>query len=297
MLQSLDQVVAFTSVYENQSYSAAGRQLRKDRTTVRELVKAYEDQLGFGLFIIVGRKAEPTERAIKLYPQAKLVLRQNQVLQQFGQAMFVEPKVEVHLGYDRDFPTELLADIERRCLEKFPQIRAHWKEVTRIEGLKALQDHTLDIAVLPAKGKVTPHVPCAFRHLGYISYGVYVHPLSHLAGKDDFSLEDAQFEVQYLMDNHLYGEGMIQAFSNLTRGISSYELLVKLLENGGWTFLPLSVGQNYVRQNKLKKVHVSLLSNDVKVPFSLFYPIGGDSHPVTQALIDWFTEISMDYFQ
>ncbi|MGR5283890.1 LysR family transcriptional regulator [Vibrio maritimus] len=294
-MQSLDQVIAFVSVYESQSYSAAGRALRKDRTTVRELVKAYEDQLGFALFIIVGKKANPTERATKLYPQAKLVLRQNQILQEFGQAMFLEPKVELTVGYDSDFPIEFIKELEYRCLETFPHIRVHWLETTRVDGLSALSNHKLDVAVLPAKGKVTPEFPFTFKHLGHISYAPFAHPKNGLVAKDSFSLEDSHFEVQYLLENHLRGEGIIQGFSHHARVVSNHALLVDLLVNGGWALLPLHIGHHYVRLNKVKKLKANVLARDIKVPYSLFYLTGGESQPITQALIDWFTELSVTY--
>ncbi|WP_061035226.1 MULTISPECIES: LysR family transcriptional regulator [Vibrio] len=296
-MHSLDQLYAFVSVYEHHSYSAAGRHLGKDRTTVRELVKAYEDDLGFELFIIEGRKALATPRAEHLYPQTRLVLRQNQKLQEFSQAMFDEPKMEMKLGYDMDFPIELIAELERRSLEQFPQMRIHWLETNREQAIKAVSEHKLDFAILPAKGSIEPEYPCAYKHLGYVAYGLFVNPNSDLAYKTDFGLEDAQLEVQYLMHNHVNGEGMIQAFSTHTRVVSNHALLVRLLENGGWTLLPLSVGQRYAHKKKLKKINTSLLANNIKVPFSLFHPIGMEHQITTKALVTWCSELATSYFR
>lgn len=296
-MHSLDQIYAFVSVFEHHSYSAAGRNLHKDRTTVRELVKAYEDVLGFELFTIAGRKVNPTERAVQLYPQAKLVLRQNEKLLEFGSAMFMEPKTQLRLGYDIDFPIELIAELERRCLAQFPQVRVQWIETHRDAALKLVSERDLDLAILPAVGGISPKYPLIFKHLGYISYGLYVGTQNKLANKTEFTIEDAQLEVQYLSSNNMNSDGVIQAFSSHTRIVSSHTLMVKMLKNEGWALLPLPLGEYYVQKRALKKMPTPLLANDVKMPFSLFHAIGMEQEATTQALVEWCTELAKDYFR
>ncbi|SKA60901.1 helix-turn-helix domain-containing protein [Enterovibrio nigricans] len=55
-MHTIEQLTAFISVYEKGSYSAAAAALGKSRTTVREHVMAYEDTLGYSLFVIEGKK-------------------------------------------------------------------------------------------------------------------------------------------------------------------------------------------------------------------------------------------------
>lgn len=296
-MHSLDQIYAFASVYENHSYSAAGRKLNKDRTTVRELVKSYEDVLGFELFSIAGRKANPTERAHQLYPQAKLMLRQNQKLLEFSTAMYMEPKTLLKLGYDIDFPVDFIAELERRCLKSFPQVSVQWIETHRDVALKLVSERELDIAILPGKGGISPKYPTIFKHLGYISYGLYVGAKSKLAEKISFSIEDVQLEVQYLSRNNMNSDGMIRAFSSHTRVVSSHTLMVKMLKNEGWSLLPESVGEYYAQKKILKKMPTPLLANDIKVPFTLFHAIGDEQEATTKALVDWCSELATLYFQ
>ncbi|BCN25574.1 LysR family transcriptional regulator [Vibrio alfacsensis] len=295
-MHSLDQLYAFVSVYEHHSYSAAGRELNKDRTTVRELVKSYEDILGLELFTIIGRKANPTERATQLYPQAKLVLRQNRKLLEFGNAMFQEPKTRLKLGYDIDFPVDFIAELERRCLSFFPQVRVQWIETHRDNALKQVSERELDLAILPAIGGISPRYPLIFKHLGYISYGLYVGAKSPLAQRAAFTIEDAQLEVQYLSFNNMNSDGMIQAFSSHTRAVSSHTLLVKMLKNEGWALLPVPLGEYYAKKQLLKKLPTPLLANDVKMPFSLFHPIGDEQQATTKALVAWCSELAKSYF-
>ncbi|MGR5193210.1 LysR family transcriptional regulator [Vibrio rotiferianus] len=296
-MHSLDQIYAFASVYENHSYSAAGRKLNKDRTTVRELVKSYEDVLGFELFSIAGRKANPTERAHQLYPQAKLMLRQNQKLLEFSTAMYMEPKTLLKLGYDIDFPVDFIAELERRCLISFPQVSVQWIETHRDVALKLVSDRELDIAILPGNGGISPKYPSIFKHLGYIRYGLYVGAKSKLAEKISFSIEDVQLEVQYLSRNNMNSDGMIRAFSSHTRVVSSHTLIVKMLKNEGWALLPEPVGEYYAKKKILKKMPTPLLANDIKVPFSLFHAIGDEQEATTKAIVDWCSELATLYFQ
>ena len=61
---SYEHLLAFCTTYEASSYSGAAKQLGKDRTTIRDQVKAVEDLYGVTLFEIVGKKATPTTDAV-----------------------------------------------------------------------------------------------------------------------------------------------------------------------------------------------------------------------------------------
>ena len=55
LIYSFAQLEAFTAVAENGSLSKAAVALKKDRTTLRDLVDFLEDGLGYALFIRDGR--------------------------------------------------------------------------------------------------------------------------------------------------------------------------------------------------------------------------------------------------
>lgn len=296
-MHTLEQLRAFVAVYDKHSFSAAGRYLSKDRTTIRELVKSYEDSLGYELFSITGRKAIATPCAEKLYPHAVLVMRQNSKLDEISQFLFSTPKTHFDVGYDVDFPVEFLEKIELWATRSFPLVTINWLARNREEGLEELKNTELDFAFFPAKGNISLDFPAHFQHLGYVNYGLYVGANSKLASKPDFELEDAQLEIQYLTENSLRAEGVIKAFSYSTRVVSSNDLIIRLLQKQGWALLSNRSAESGVKLGMIKKKETSLLCNDLKVPFSLFYTIELQCDPFIQALRNECDVLAKRYFQ
>ncbi|MGF1695559.1 LysR family transcriptional regulator [Vibrio lamellibrachiae] len=296
-MHTLEQLHAFIAVFEQKSYSAAGRKLNKDRTTIRELVKSYEDNLGFSLFEIQGRKAHPTPYATELVKQAYLVLRQNSKLTEYSKSIYTTPKSIINIGYDADFPFEFIAELERRLHGKYPHLTVHWRKTTRLKGVPLIAKGTLDFAILPTRNRVEPEYPLQFTLLGYISYGLYVGKHSRLANKTVFTLEDGQFETQYLSENAWEADGIIKEFSSQTRQVSSNRLIVHLLQNDGWAILPNDYANDEVNKVKLTKLESNILANDVKIGFGYFHQIGQEQSSTIQHIKKWCDELAKTFFQ
>ena len=296
-MHTLEQLRAFVAVYDEHSFSAAGRRLKKDRTTIRELVKSYEDSLGYELFSILGRKAVATSAAEKLYPHAILVIRQDSKLAEISKFLFNDARTHFNIGYDTDFPFDFLKCLELWAAKSFPFVSINWLARNREIGLEELKSAELDFAFFPTRGSISLSFPAYFQHLGYVDYGLYVGSDSRLATKESFGLEDAQLEVQYLSENALKAEGVIKAFSYCTRVVSSSDLIIQLLQEQGWALLPNRTAENSVRKGVIQKKETSLLCNDFKVPFSLFHTIELERDPFIKALCEECAVLAKRYFQ
>ncbi|MGF1748652.1 LysR family transcriptional regulator [Vibrio cionasavignyae] len=287
---SLEQLNAFVAVCDAQSYSGAGRALGKDRTTVRELVKAYEDILGYGLFQTQGRSVIPTVQALALLPQVRLVLRQNEKLFQFSHAVFDYPTTNINIVYDNDLPHELVRNIEVRALQRYPELRINWYARGRDSSLEGIVSGEIDFAILPARGGVRPGAPVNYKHLGHVRYGIYVGARSPLASIKEFTLEDAQLEIQYVSEHSLQTKGLITTFSSHCRTVSSNSLLMSMLETGGWALLPIHIASKLSNQASLIQLSSPLLTSDIKIPFSLFYQVGAEANPILANMLTWFDD-------
>ena len=84
LIYSFAQLEAFTAVAENGSLSKAAVALKKDRTTLRDLVDFIEDGLGYALFIRDGRTLRLTPEGEQLQRQAHLLMRQVKAFEAFA---------------------------------------------------------------------------------------------------------------------------------------------------------------------------------------------------------------------
>ncbi|EEX94706.1 transcriptional regulator, LysR family protein [Vibrio orientalis CIP 102891 = ATCC 33934] len=295
-MHTLDQLAAFVAVFECGSYSAAGRYLAKDRTTVRELVKAYEDILGYKLFTIEGRQAIATEEANRLYSPATHVIRQNSLLQQLSVAQLEQPFAELIFGYDGDFPRQFMCDLDRRISEHYPHIRTHWLQRDREVALNSVEDGSLNFAISPAKMNIQPQQKVLYKSLGYVSYNLYVGSQSPLRNKADFSLLDAQAETQLIAEHTNNAGTVVHAYSVDTKVVGCNALLLDLLPQFGWAILPKHVAESSVKLGRICQLKSSALANDVQMPFSIYYPFSGDSNELSQHILGWCEELAQRYF-
>ena len=73
---SIEQLLAFVTVYDQLSFSKAAVKLNKHRTTIGQVITNLEDQLAVSLFERVGRSVKPTEDGHHLYHYAKQTIEQ-----------------------------------------------------------------------------------------------------------------------------------------------------------------------------------------------------------------------------
>lgn len=295
-MHTLDQLAAFVAVFECGSYSAAGRRLAKDRTTVRELVKAYEDVLGYKLFIIEGRQAIATEEAKRLYSPANHVIRQSSLLHHLSAAQLEQPLAELTIGYDGDFPKSFITELDKRIRQHYPHIRTHWLERDREPALNAVEEGTLNFAICPARMNIQPDQNVLYKNLGYISYDIYCGVNSPLLDKVDFSLLDAQAETQLICEQTNNAGTFIHAYSADTKVIGSNSLLLELLPHMGWAIMPKHIAEDSVKAGGICKLKSSALANDIRLPFSVYYPFSGNSSELAQRFLGWCEELAHQYF-
>ncbi len=295
-MHSLDQLRAFQAVFNKGSYSAAGRELNKDRTTVRELVKSYEDVLGFSLFTIVGRKAVPNEHANAIYPQVTLILRQSHQLDLYTRELFKHKLQELTVCIDHDFPNDFILEIETRVLKAYPEVRFNWYYRHREEALNALENGAVDLAFLPTKYRLLPKQTVLYKTLGYMSYYFYVGKQSPLAAHKSITLEDTQLEIQYIGEHTVRTDALLKPFSSHCRIVGSNDLLISLLEHQGWAILPHHIAGKAVAEGLIIKKPSPLLINDVKIPASVFFSASSQHNPIIMTILDWCSEMAEHYF-
>ncbi|WP_047047261.1 LysR family transcriptional regulator [Vibrio mexicanus] len=295
-MHSLEQLNAFIAVFEKGSYSAAGRTLNKDRTTVRELIKSYEDILGFTLFTIQGRKAIPTDYGNGIYPQVKLVLRQNHQLDLYTKELFEHNLHELTFCFDSDFPSDFIRQIESKALEAYPEVRINWVQKHREQALDALESGDLDLVFLPTKYNLLPKQTILYKNIGYINYHFYVGSQSPLSSHEEITLEDTQLEIQYIAEHTVKTDGLIKPFSSHCRVVGSNELLLSLLELRGWAVLPDHIASKWEAEGRIIKKPSPLLVDDVKIPASVFFSASSQYNPIIAQILDWCSDIAEHYF-
>ncbi|GAM75377.1 transcriptional regulator [Vibrio ishigakensis] len=137
----------FTTVVETGTFTAAGRRLNRDRSSIGQAIANLEIDLGVSLFNRNGRVITLTSEGESLYSRARTLVQNYQAFCQFSQN--ISSGIEEHLNIGVDFLTtnHEIASLDRAISEQFPGITVHWQSHLTEQLDKLLANGELDLAL------------------------------------------------------------------------------------------------------------------------------------------------------
>jgi len=267
---SYDHLASFCATYEEGSYSKAGRKLGKERTTVRDQIKALEDSFCVELFVIEGKTAFPTQEAKALYRQAKVLVKNSNLLYERMINAYQKPLESLVIYHDALVPAPLIKDINQLVKKEMPSLRLHWLQRNRNEVLDALAGDGLCAAIMQSKLQNLPERTYRYINLGTSQHHFYCGVNHPLANSSVVHLDELEIDTQYISESHHSSNTELFAVSTDLRLISNNELLLELLQHDGWAILNQSIAEPLVLQGKLKALPVSEVANSLRIPLSYY---------------------------
>jgi len=233
---SLAQIEAFTSVCEAGNLTQAAKRLRKDRTTVSELIEYLELDLGYTLFDRSTRPLQLTAAGQRLYRQARLFLQEAEAFNFLAEQIPQQISQQLTLCYDPFTPRPFLTDLTQVLHQQ--GIRLDLLMMERADAELALENGDADIGIYQAVNRSISE-KFKWRAVGSIEFAAYACegffpastpvPLLSLAS----SMQLMPFKnLPDPMAKRLQISDHIQVVNELA-------LLQSLLALGqGWAFLP-----------------------------------------------------------
>ncbi|MRS13729.1 LysR family transcriptional regulator [Enterobacteriaceae bacterium RIT691] len=232
---TLAQIEAFACVCECGTLTGAARRLKKDRTTVTELLDYLEVDLGYTLFDRSTRPLTQTPQGELLYRQARLFLHEAEAFSRIAKQLPDTQKTHLRLCYDLFTPREMLLNLAERL--KSQQIQLDMIVCERAEAEKWLDEGRVDIGLFQAVNRsVNDHL--RWRSVGSFSLAVYARvdyfseqPVSllHLASRP---------QLMPFRDLPPALAGRLRIADRLIQ-VNEIALLEGMLQRGcGWAFLP-----------------------------------------------------------
>ncbi|RUO57934.1 LysR family transcriptional regulator [Pseudidiomarina insulisalsae] len=117
---SLDSLRAFVSVYDLQSFTAAGQQLGRSQPAISLQLQRLEEMLGVRLYARVGGRIQLTPSGTELLETARAMLSMNdQII-----ARLTEPELSgrVRLGITSEFASKLLPQVLGQFAQGYPNV-------------------------------------------------------------------------------------------------------------------------------------------------------------------------------
>lgn len=279
---SYEHLLAFCTTYEASSYSAAAKRLGKDRTTIRDQVKAVEDLYGVALFEIVGKKAAPTTAAEHIYQRSKVVLSNTEKLSTSLENIYMDEMLTLNIYHDISLPLNLAVKVEHALYKQNPERRVNWLHRNREEAFDSIEKQTNSIALMQHKNIQRFSQNLEFFSLGYGQLGIYAGKRSKLPHLNNLSIEDLRLEKQYVSENHFNTLPDLYLISPQYHLVSNNDLLLELVKHDGWAIMSKELAEPQLQRGELLQVEIKELANHFNFGLTLYYPVSmNDREPLT----------------
>ncbi|MGF1701254.1 LysR family transcriptional regulator [Photobacterium makurazakiensis] len=281
---SYEHLLAFCTTFEERGYSAAARKLGKDRTTIRDQVKALEDYYAVALFVIDGKKAMPTPTAHHIYLRAEKLVRSSECLNRSLQAAFDAELFLINIYHDVSLPNKLAIKIEHELAKHFPELKINWLHRNREEAFEFIEKDNSSIALMQHRNVNATGKPINYFSLGYGELAVYAGRRSVLGHLKNITLDDLALEKQYISENDFNTLPGLYVVSPRYHLISNNDLLTEMVKHDGWAIISTALAQPFVNSGELLRLDVSEIAGHLNFGFTFYFPVGLETHPVIEAI-------------
>src|SRR2546426_8373266 len=147
-----DQLVAFTSVAAEGTFTGASDALHKSQPAVSKLIRNLEGELGVVLFARTRYRATLTDAGRVFYERAAAVVESTHALRGFGHALGGKVEAIVRLAVEAVTPLDPIVKILRAAEARFPSVRVELHTERLAGAAEALHERRADVVVATMLG-------------------------------------------------------------------------------------------------------------------------------------------------
>ncbi|CAK1851858.1 DNA-binding transcriptional LysR family regulator [Vibrio crassostreae] len=269
---SIEQLLAFVTVYEQLSFSKAAVKLNKHRTTIGQVITNLEDQLAVNLFERVGRSVKPTEDAHHLYHYAKQTIEQARTFDKVALSLSYGGLESITFAYSSVIPHQILVDIRKKLRRDFPMMRVNFLVRNKKDIKQGLESGEYHFGLVNVHDSRAIHSFDA-TFLGHIEFFPFVQKngeFSSLAKEDVLlALRNAK---QFVLKSFIE-EGMSEKItvSSDNEEVDQLALVIKMVGAGlGWALLPKTFAYSEFSHYDVEAIQSSEMEHGFKFGFALW---------------------------
>lgn len=290
---SIEQLLAFVTVYEQLSFSRAAIKLNKHRTTVGQVITNLEDHLAVSLFERVGRSVEPTEDGHLLYHYAKQTIEQARTFDKVALSLSYGGLENITIAYSSIVPQRVLVDIRKQLKHDFPMMRVNFLVRNKEEIKQGLKNGEYHFGLVNVHNSRAMHSLDA-TFLGHFEFYPFAQKGGAIAALDkDEVLVALRNSKQFVLKSQI-DEGMSEKIivSSDYEEIEQLALIIKMLEAGlGWALLPKAFFTDYeFSKYQIEPIHSEQMVEGFKFGFALWCPHSKQVSEVKSSMLSVITD-------
>ncbi|MCZ4339067.1 LysR family transcriptional regulator [Shewanella colwelliana] len=269
---SLEQLLAFVTVYEQKAFSKAAVKLDKHRTTIGQVITNLEDQLAITLFERVGRTVEPTQDATLLYHYAKQAIEQTRTFDRMALSLSYGGLESVTIAYASFIPQQVLTTIRKVLINDFPHMRVNLLVRSKAEIKQGIQDGTIHFGLVNVfESKVINSIDSMLlRSMAFVPFTGESSILAQLSSNETFTAMKStrQFVLKSMIDDDMAAKIVL---SSQYEVVDQQTLIIRMVQEGlGWALLPRTISQSEYYSEKIIEIDSDTINEAIHVPVSMW---------------------------
>ncbi|MFV7770075.1 LysR family transcriptional regulator [Shewanella marisflavi] len=269
---SLEQLLAFVTVYDLKSFSKAAVKLDKHRTTIGQVITNLEDQLAITLFERIGRSVEPTQDADLLYHYAKQAIEQTRTFDRVALSLSYGTLESVTIAYPSFIPQHVLTAIRHALIEEFPHMRVNLLVRSKADIKKGIQDGSIHFGLVNVfESKVISSIDSVLmRSIAFVPFTSENSELARMPSNETYTAMKStrQFVLKSMLDDDMESRVIL---SSQYEVVDQQTLIIRMVQEGlGWALLPRTIVQSEYYSDDIVEIELDQLKEAVHVPVSLW---------------------------
>ncbi|MGO3344241.1 MAG: LysR family transcriptional regulator [Marinomonas sp.] len=250
---TLGQWRVLQAVVDKGGFAQAADLLHKSQSSVSYTVAKLQEQLGYPLLVIEGRKAKLTERGEVLLRRSRHLMQEAIDLEELAHTLGQGWESELEIVVDQAFPTSILL----RALKAFePQsqgTQVQLKEVVLSGGVEAMKQGSPDLLLSSIVPETADYLAKPIVEVEMVAVAAADHPLH----QDAFPINNERLcrELQLVIRDSVLEASMDSDKQGLDRRwtVSSVQSSLEIVTSGiGFAWLPKADLQSELDSGKLK---------------------------------------------
>lgn len=281
---TFEQVDAFVAVVKAGSFSAAARLLRKDKSSIHQLVSYLEIELGIELFNREKKLPRLRPEAKNIYNYSKLLLEQHKEIQSLADNLFHGIENSLTISYDVVIPHQVIVDISTQLSSEFPSSQIHWLCQNKTTAINALDNQTIDITLQALSHRAKPQDGLEALTLGQVACSLYVNKKT-MDNNLSYTRSYLQVKPQFILESFIAAElDKLTILSPFYRLFTEVDLMVKCLNETphAWAIIPDHLAKPFTGDKVVKLKDSGFSAQEVLWPCVMLTNQKGVKGPVFQ---------------
>ncbi|OOF14187.1 LysR family transcriptional regulator [Salinivibrio proteolyticus] len=289
---TFEQVEAFVAVVECGSFSAAARRIKKDKSSVHQLVSYLEIELGVDLFNRDRKLPVLKDEAKEIYNYSKLLLEQQKEIQSLADGIFHGIEGSLTISYDTTIPRQVIVEVRHQLLVEFPSSKINLLCQNKTKAIHDLSDQVIDMSIQILSNRAKPKDGLDALTLGQIACSLYVNK-PKIGESYSYTRSYLQVKPQFILESFLASElEDLTILSPFYCSFTEVNMMVECLNRtpDAWTILPDHLASPFVDDKIIKITGSGFSAQEVLWPCVLLTSQKGAKGPVFQRAYELIIE-------